>query len=102
MFFNNGKTELDMLVAATNIAKSTDPAKVAKALEGLKMQGDTGELWMRADDHQLMQPMYISTFVKTGKDAKYDVEGLGLGWRADVRIDTKDSVMPTTCKMVRP
>ena len=102
MFFNNGKTELDMLVAATNIAKSIDPAKVAKALEGLKMQGDTGELWMRADDHQLMQPMYISTFVKTGKDAKYDVEGLGLGWRADVRIDTKDSVMPTTCKMVRP
>ena len=71
-----------MLVKAMNAAQSTDPMKVAKALEGMRTQGDTGELWMRADDHQLMQPLYISTFVKTGKDVKYDVEGLGLGWKA--------------------
>ena len=102
MWFNNAKTELDMLVKAMNAAQSTDPIKVAKALEGMRTQGDTGELWMRADDHQLMQPLYISTFVKTGKDVKYDVEGLGLGWKANVRIDGKDLVMPTTCKMVRP
>jgi branched-chain amino acid transport system substrate-binding protein len=83
-------------------AQSTDPVKVARALEGMKIQGDTGELWMRAQDHQLMQPIFVSTFSKTGKDAKYDVEGLGLGWRSDLRIEGKDTVMPTTCKMERP
>lgn len=102
MFFNNGKTQFDMLVKAMAAAQSTDPLKVAKALEGMKLQGDTGELWMRADDHQLMQPIYISSFTKTGKDVKYDVEGLGLGWKVDARIEMKDTVMPTTCKMQRP
>ena len=27
---------------------------------------------MRADDHQLMQPIYIATFTKAGKDVKYE------------------------------
>jgi len=102
MWFNNAKTELDMLVKAMNAAQSTDPVKVARTLEGMKMQGDTGELWMRADDHQLMQPIFISTFSKAGKDVKHDVEGLGLGWRSDARIEGKDTVMPTSCKMERP
>jgi branched-chain amino acid transport system substrate-binding protein len=102
MWFNNAKTELDMLVKAMNQAQSTDPLKVARALEGMKMQGDTGELWMRADDHQLMQPLFISSFAKAGRGVKYDVEGLGLGWKSEVRIDGKDTVLPTTCKMERP
>ncbi len=102
MWFNNAKTELDMLVKAMNEAQSTDPLKVARALEGMKMQGDTGELWMRADDHQLMQPLFISSFAKAGKGVKYDVDGLGLGWKSEVRIDGKDTVLPTTCKMERP
>ena len=102
MWFNNAKTELDMLVSAMKTARSTDPLKVAKALEGMKGQGDTGELWMRTDDHQLMQPLFISTFAKVGKGVKYDVEGLGLGWRDDVRIEGKDTVLQTSCKMERP
>ena len=102
MWFNNAKTELDMLVSAMKTARSTDPLKVAKALEGMNGQGDTGELWMRADDHQLMQPLFVSTFAKVGKGVKYDVEGLGLGWRNDVRIEGKDTALPTSCKMERP
>ena len=58
--------------------------------------------WMRANDHQLMQPLFISTFAKVGKGVKYDVEGLGLGWRDDVRIEGKDTVLQTSCKMERP
>jgi branched-chain amino acid transport system substrate-binding protein len=102
MWFNSAKTELEMLVKAMSVAQSTDPLKVARALEGMKLQGDTGEVWMRADDHQLMQPLFISTFTKAGKDVKYDVEGLGLGWKSEVRIEGKDTVQPTTCKMERP
>jgi branched-chain amino acid transport system substrate-binding protein len=67
------------LVSAMKSAQSTEPLKVAMALEGKKVQGDTGELWMRADDHQLMQPLFVSTFAKVGKGVKHDVESLGLG-----------------------
>ena len=102
MWFNNAKTEIDMLVSAMKIAQSTEPLKVAMALEGMKVQGDTGELWMRADDHQLMQPLFVSTFAKVGQGVKYDVENLGLGWRGDVRIEGKDTALPTTCRMERP
>ena len=92
-----------MLAKAIGDAKSTDPLKVAKALEGMKYQGDTGEVWMRADDHQIMQPIYLATFTKaSGKDVKYDVESTGYGWRTDTCIEYKDTVLPTTCKMERP
>src|SRR5258708_2622009 len=102
MWFNNAKTELDMLVSAMKSAQSTEPLKVVRALEGMMGQGDTGELWMRADDHQLMQPLFVSTFAKVGKGAKYDVETLGLPSREAVRTEAKDTVLPTTCKMERP
>lgn len=102
-YYATSKTAMDMLAKAINDAKSTDPLKVAKALEGMKYQGDTGEMWMRADDHQLMQPIYISTFTKAGgKDVKYDLEETGYGWKTDFRVEAKDTVMPTTCAMARP
>jgi branched-chain amino acid transport system substrate-binding protein len=37
-----------------------------------------------------------------GKDVKFDIEKTGLGFRTDARIEAKDTVMPTTCKMQRP
>ena len=56
---------------------------------------------MRADDHQLMQPIYISTFTKAGgKDVKYDLEETGFGWKTDFRVEAKDTVMPTTCEQM--
>ena len=36
------------------------------------------------------------------KDVKYDLEETGYGWKTDVRVEAKDTVMPTTCAMVRP
>jgi branched-chain amino acid transport system substrate-binding protein len=102
-YYNTAKTQLEMLAKAMTEAKSTDPLKVARALEGMKYQGDTGEVWMRADDHQIMQPIYLATFTKAGgKDVKYDVESSGYGWRTESRIEYKDTVLPTTCKMERP
>ena len=102
-YYNTAKTELEMLAKAMNETKSTDPLTIAKSLEGMKYQGDTGEVWMRADDHQIMQPIYLATFTKAGgKDVKYDVESTGYGWRTDARVEYKDTVLPTTCKMERP
>jgi branched-chain amino acid transport system substrate-binding protein len=94
---------LEMLAKAMEQAKSADPTKVAKALEGMKFEGDTGEVMMRGDNHQLIQPLFVSTYSKVdGKDVKYDVERTGNGFKTDRRIEGKDTVMPTTCKMDRP
>jgi len=101
-FYNTAKTELDMLVKAMTETKSIDPLVVARKLENMKFDSDTGEVWMRGDDHQIMQPIYIATFTKAGGAVKYDAEGTGYGWKTDSRTEYKDTVLPTTCKMERP
>ncbi len=102
-YFSTHFLALGMLAKAMDQAKSLDPAKVGKALEGMKFDGDSGEVSMRADNHQLIQPMFVSTYSKVdGKDVKFDVERTGNGFKTDRRIDAKDTVMPTVCKMERP
>ncbi|HEY0524660.1 MAG TPA: branched-chain amino acid ABC transporter substrate-binding protein [Stellaceae bacterium] len=92
-------TEIEMLARAIDKAKSTDPVAVAKALEGMTYEASVGALTMRADNHQILQPLYIST-MSAGQ--KYDVENTGLGFKPDARIEAKETEMPTTCKMKRP
>ncbi|MEI7969245.1 MAG: branched-chain amino acid ABC transporter substrate-binding protein [Betaproteobacteria bacterium] len=102
LWLNLPKLQIDMLAKAIDTARSTDPEKVARALHGMKYQGDTGEVWMRPDDHQLIGPQYIATFTKAGGAVKYDAEGTGHGWRTDRRIEAADIAMPTTCRMEMP
>jgi branched-chain amino acid transport system substrate-binding protein len=80
---------------------------VAKALEGMRFQTDVGEVEMRAADHQLIQPLYISTIERAAakggpKEIKYDVENTGLGFKTDARIEGYVSAQPTSCQMKRP
>jgi branched-chain amino acid transport system substrate-binding protein len=93
------KTMWEMFAAATRKAQSNDPVKVAKALEGMKMATSLGEVEMRADNHQMLQPLYVSTL---SKGMKYDVEDSGLGWKTDAKLDGKSTRLPTTCRMERP
>ena len=51
------KTMWEMFAAAAKKAGSNDPVKVAKALEGMKMSTSLGEVEMRADNHQILQPL---------------------------------------------
>ena len=100
-------TGMNMLAEAAKRAKSTDPVKVAQQLSGMKYTTEFGEVEMRAADHQMIQPLYISTFVRTAakggpKDVKYDVENTGLAFRTDVRIEPYVSAQPTSCQMKRP
>ena len=102
-FFLSLKNGVEMLAKAMNQAKSLDPATVGKALEGMKYHGITGEVEMRADNHELLQPLFISSFVKSGtKGVKYDVERTGMGFKTEGRVEAKDTALPTTCKMERP
>ena len=103
LYYSSIRESINALALAIEKAQSTDPAKVAPALETVKFEDDSGEIYIRADNHQLVQPLYISTLVKTnGKDVKYDVEKTGLGFRTDARVEGRDTVMPTTCKFQRP
>jgi branched-chain amino acid transport system substrate-binding protein len=93
------KTMFEMWVEAMKKAKSSDPVKVGKALEGLKYKTALGEVEMRADNHQLLQPLFISTM---SDKVKYDVEKTGVGFVTNGRIEAKDTATSTTCKMERP
>ena len=102
-----------MLADAIKKEKSAEPLKVAFALEGMKFASDTGEVEMRASDHQIINPMYISTIVKAAnkgdkpqaggdKSVKYDQEDTGLGFKTDARIEAYVVSQPTSCQMKRP
>jgi branched-chain amino acid transport system substrate-binding protein len=101
--FESFRHMLRMLAAATKQAQSVEPPAVARALEGMRIAGDTGELWMRAQDHQLLYPMFIATLARAGtRGVTRDWEGSGYGWRADATLDPATLHLPTTCIMARP
>ena len=96
-------TGIAMLAKAFKDTKSTDPVKVAAALEGMKVQSLNGEVEMRKQDHQLLQPLYIAKWVKVnGKDVKYDQEKTGYGWKTEALLPTYIATQPTSCSMKRP
>jgi branched-chain amino acid transport system substrate-binding protein len=99
LFYWRLRSTFLLLDAAAKKAQSNNPAKLAKALEGMKMGTPLGDLEMRADNHQLLQPLFVSTL---SDKTKYDVEGTGLGFVTDGKIEARDTALPTTCKMQRP
>jgi branched-chain amino acid transport system substrate-binding protein len=99
IYYSSLRIAMGMLVAAMEQSKSADPQKVAKKLENMRFTDDTGEVFMRADNHQLLQPLYISTLVKAGSNGvALDVERTGLGFHTDTRIESNNTSMATTCK----
>ena len=92
-------TAFMMFAAAATKAKSNDPVKVARALEGMKITTSVGEVEMRADNHQLLQPLFVATLTD---GVKFDVEKTGLGFKTDLKVNAKDTALPTTCQMQRP
>jgi len=94
------RTIFEFLQAAINKAGSTDPNKIAAALEGLTITDLLGyQVTMRKDDHQILSEYFVGVFTK---GVKYDSEGTGLGWKTEVTVPAKDLDQPNTCKMKRP
>lgn len=92
-----------MLVTAMERAGSTDALRVAYALEGVRARSSMGEAWMRPEDHQLFEPLYILTITRlNGRDVKYRLENTSLGTRTDARIEAREMMLPTRCRMERP
>lgn len=102
-YYGRIRTMMEMVAKALDKAGSADAKAVAYAMEGLTHQTPYGTVTMRAEDHQLIQPLYISTMTKAGtKTVKYDVENTGLGWKTNMRVEAANTAMPTPCKMKRP
>ena len=92
-----------MLSTAMAKAKSTDPAKVAAAMEGLEFPGLHGTVTMRKTDHQLQQPVYITQWTKAGaKPDDYSVENTGHNFKTIKTYEAYVASTPTSCQMKRP
>ena len=92
----------EMLGAAMAKAKSTDPVKVAAALEGLRVQSINGEVEMRRADHQLQQPLYMTVWQKADKKYPYSPENTGMTLVPLKEFPNYVSSTPTSCQMKRP
>lgn len=103
LFYPRAVNEMRMFALAAEKAKSLEPVKVAAALEGMDYEVfNGGKGFMRKDDHQFFQPIYIAQFGELKNKEPFDEEKTGWGWKGVAKIDADKTVLPTTCKMTRP
>jgi len=96
-----------MLAGAAERARSTEATALARAFEGLTLNAPAlagvHVATMRAADHQLMQPLYVSVMQRAGTPgAAHDNEGSGYGFRTVRYFDAETIAQPTTCRMQQP
>jgi branched-chain amino acid transport system substrate-binding protein len=95
--------QFELLGAAMAKAKSTDPVKVAFAMEGLKVKSAFGgEVEMRKADHQLQQTLYITVWQKADAKFPYSPENTGMTLAPVATYEPYVSSTPTSCQMARP
>jgi branched-chain amino acid transport system substrate-binding protein len=92
----------EVLGAAMAKAKSTDPIKVAAAMEGIKVTSFNGEVEMRKSDHQLQQPLYMTVWQKASAKYPYSPEKTGMTMVPLKEYPNYVSSTPTSCQMKRP
>jgi branched-chain amino acid transport system substrate-binding protein len=92
----------NLLSTAMAQAKSTDPVKVAKVMEGLKFKSFNGEVEMRKADHQLQQGLHVSVWQKADAKHPYSVENTGYNFQSVKYYEPFVASTPTSCQMKRP
>ena len=98
-YFERISTMLGMLDAAVEKTGSDDVLSIAAALEGMTYETPYGMAEMRAEDHQLIQPLFVSTF---SDDTPRKIEGTAYGFKTDVKIPAAATDIPSSCQMKRP
>ena len=93
---------LTMLDQAFLRAKTTDPAKVAATMEGMKFNSLNGEVEMRKSDHQLQQGLFIARWEKAGGKYPMDSENTGYTFVPVKYYEPYVASTPTSCEMKRP
>ena len=92
---------LMMIVTAMEDTQSTDPYDIAIALEDMRFTNLGGDdLWMRPDDHQLIQPLYISK--QTDEGIEFDADNSGYGLLTEYSVGSDETILEHSCRMRRP
>jgi branched-chain amino acid transport system substrate-binding protein len=92
---------INLMGAAIAKAKSSDPVKVAAAMEGLSVPSFAGEVKMRKEDHQLQQSMFVTKWQKVDAANPYSVENTGYTFAPVKQMDAYVASTPTSCQMKR-
>jgi branched-chain amino acid transport system substrate-binding protein len=90
---------VEMLVQAIEKANTTEASAVAKALSGAQWRNGFHSALMRASDHQLQQPLYVSVMQYKGAGVKYDAEQSGYGFKTERFLSAEQASLPSTCVM---
>lgn len=96
---------LDMVADALKRTKPVggklDVNAFARAMETARVKTPMGEARMRAEDHQILLPLVVST---VAKDARYKVDDTDLGFKPVKVYSADEAAMPVqaNCKMQRP
>ena len=103
MMYPGSVNAMDMFVRASKELKTLDVAKIVAKLEGAKFKPRAGgDGWIRAEDHQVFQPLYVASIGPIEKDKGFDEENTGWGWHQIGEVKPEDTLVPTTCQMKRP
>lgn len=103
MMYPAAVNAMDLFVKTANELKTLDVAKILAKMEGMHFTPRSGgDAWIRAEDHQVFQPLYVASLGPIEKGAGFDEENTGWGWKQVTEIAAKDTIVPTTCQMKRP
>lgn len=93
---------IGMLAAAiTKAGTADDVVAVASALEGMEFDSMWGsKLFMRPNDHQIIQNMHIQAHTNEGVTFTYDNSDYGVVVESTIEMASMD--IPSTCEMQRP
>jgi len=93
---------IGMLAAAiTKAGTADDVVAVANALESMEYDSMWGgKLFMRPNDHQLIQDMHIASHTNEGITYTFDSSDYGVLVESTVEMASAD--IPSTCEMKRP
>ncbi len=94
-----GIVMMDMLTQAVAKAGAVNARRIAAELSGKRLTNLTGEWIMRAEDHQISQPIFIATL---RDNVKHGLEKTGMGYRADAKVERADTVTPVKCTVKAP
>lgn len=83
-------------------AKSTDPVRVAVAMEDLSFEGLDGPVTVRKQDHQLQQSMFLLVMGKTNPQNPNGLEGGEYTLIPEKRYEAAVASTPSSCAMERP
>ena len=98
-YYGSIRRAVRMLEKAMIESGTHNPEVVGRALRDMEFADDAGLVSMRADNHQLLLPLFVSKLVKiAGKNDLVDIENTGLGFETLAEIPAEKTRMTTTCQ----